>query len=814
MASQQPDSPLENKPADTEESSKNIKNLEENSPEEKVVFWCDECGQKYRLPKHLSGKTGICFRCQAYLFIPSKSQEKPNPTKMIVFACAHCGSKQRKSRKLIGSEAVCANCGEKNIVPKKSKTSSLPKDGETPEERILFWCDYCGQKYRLPKHLSGKSGNCDRCGNDFIIPAESQLKPILKKTIIFPCKHCGQKQWKTIEQIGEKVECGKCGVVNTVPKESITRFTKPETEEKSRIFFWCCHCGQKYRLPRSMGGKAAVCDRCSNDFIIPTESQVEPTRKETIIFPCEHCGKKIQKTKDLAGTEIKCIECGKANIVPEKTKKSLFDLITPGSFEPVIAAEATKMNLIIPQRTPKPADASTHKPTQISIPEKKKAPPESASESLKPSASLQPESLIQEQFPEAPSKPVDEKDRDARIKIYPETEENILFWCNYCGQKYRLPHNLGGKRSACDTCQNDLFIPKESQLKQEIKPSIVFSCRHCGQKLWKPEELAGKEITCHKCNKRNNVPEKSPKTILDKITPIKLDNSFITHEATVTNMLLVGKPPVAPETEKAREITSEKKFKRKYDLNKAEDTGKEEESSPSLSREDYLGPQIIITEDPPTIQKVKNYFQRKAEKYFIFALFVLLIEYLINTYGERRRPSKTFVIFSAFSIAAIIILITWNYITYTPPSQTSKCRYNVTCTNPKCNFNEIRKFEDITKGKCSKCSSQVGLAYRCRSCDKSFVYDEVKSKRELKSKVIRDANRKAKWTGEKVNIQSTLFNNRIIKKCPYCRSEDVYYVTVKQAEKEAEQAALEKEFQQIDKKVAEKKKKQKNRKKK
>lgn len=351
----------------------------------------------------------------------------------------------------------------------------------------------------------------------------------------------------------------------------------------------------------------------------------------------------------------------------------------------------------------------------------------------------------------------------------------------------------------------------ESQIKPELKPSIVFKCSHCGQKLWKPEELAGKEVTCHECNKRNTVPEKSAKSILNKITPIKLDDSFITHEATVTNMIVVGKPPVDPTAARPKETPHEKRFKPQI-IHKTAQSGtdnEEVESSPSLHKEAYLGPQIIITEDPPTIQKIKNYFQRKAEKYFIFALFVLFIEYLINTYGEKRRPSKTFIIFSAFSIAAIIILLTWNYVTYTPPSKTSKCPYNVTCTNPKCGLNEICKFEDVTKGTCSKCSSHVGLAYRCRACKKNFVYDEVKSKRELKAKIIRDANRKAKWTGKKIKIKNTLFNNRIVKKCPYCRSENVYYVTVKQARKEAEQAALEKELQEIDKKVAEKKKKRK-----
>lgn len=374
MSSEQADSPLDNNIAEAEDSSKETETATESTEEEQILFWCPECGQKYRLPKDSAGETGICFKCKAYLFIPSKSQEKPVPTKMIVFACAHCGSKQRKARKLAGTEVKCVECGEKNIVPEKSKISSLAKDGDEPEDRILFWCHYCGQKYRLPKHLSGKPGKCDRCHNGFIIPDETQTKPTLKETTVFPCEHCGQKQWKATEQVGEEIECKKCGKKSIVPSESkISPLTKTETDEKSRIFFWCSHCGQKYRLPGEMAGKTANCDKCQNDFVIPIESQVKPERKESITFPCEHCGKKIKKTKDLAGTQVNCRECGRENIVPEKSKKSLFDLISSREKnDPFITAEATRMNLKLPPQMTQPTISAEEAPVEINLPKKKR----------------------------------------------------------------------------------------------------------------------------------------------------------------------------------------------------------------------------------------------------------------------------------------------------------------------------------------------------------------------------------------------------------------------------------------------------------
>ena len=762
MTSKHPDSSLE------ENNTAKAEDIAEETSEAKVLFWCAECGQKYRLPQELSGKAGICFKCQSYLFIPGKSQTTPPASSVINFPCKHCGKKQRKAKKLADTEVKCTECGGKNIVPKKSKISSLAKPGTAPEERTLFWCNYCGQKYRLPKHLAGKSGSCDRCHNDFVIPDKSQAKPTLKKTTVFPCKHCGKKQWKEIELIGKEIECSECGGKNTVPgKSKILPLTELETEKKNRIFFWCCHCGQKYRLPRHMAGKMACCDKCQNDFIIPKESQVKPERRETIIFPCEHCGKKMRKPRELAGKKIKCRECDKENIVPEKSKKSLIDIVTPKKlFDPFLTAEATKMNLKIPQQRTAPSSfLKEQAAVEIGLTQKK-------TEQLK-------------------------------------AEERILFWCGYCKQKYRLPQDLAGKTAFCDNCQNDLFIPYESQTKPEPKKAITFPCQYCGKKLCKPQKLAGTEITCHKCGEKIVVPKKS---LLQKVTPIRLRDASIVTEATRTNLVAVGRPPIdrhiPPGERFIAKPPPEKVFKSKAVYDKAPI---EEEISVSPGKDAYIGPQIIITEDLPTIHKIKNYFQQKAERYFIFAVCVVFVDYLINTYGEDRRPSKTFIIFSSFTIAAIILLSAWNYITYKPPSKTNKCRYNVMCTNPKCNLNEIRRLEDITKEKCSKCSKRIGLTYRCRNCNKTFVYDEVESKKKLKAKNIRDANRKAKWHGKKAKAKDTLFSNNIIKKCPDCRSENVYYVTVRQAEEEAEQKVIEKELQKIDKKVAgAKKRKKKN----
>ena len=761
MALKHPDSTHEENSNITPEKTEAVA---ESAADDKILFWCSECGQKYRLPKDSAGETGICFKCQGYLFIPTKSQKKPPSIKNVFFPCIHCGSKQRKARKFIGEEVKCSECGEKNTVPEKSRRSALSKKGKKPEERILFWCHYCGQKYRLPKHLAGKSGSCDRCFNDFIIPNKTQDKPSVKETIVFPCDRCGHKLWKPVEEIGKEISCGKCTAKNIVPKESSTSsLTKPEIEAKARILFWCRHCGQKYRLPLDMAGKGANCDKCHNDFIIPTESQNKPERREAIFFPCEHCGKRIQKLKELAGTKIDCAECGRENTVPEKSRKSLFELFSSRKYDkPIVSPEATRMNLRLPQQMTKPSiSPEKEAPEEINLPKKKSSPKPAPEPEEYPEEELPEEELAQEdyfdeeataahsileefpteeehpeeEYPEEPpeepparpsskrtqrsiklnldtisrpgekpiqirpkaekapekrsagpspektqrniklnldtiSRPgekpiqihaktkeapkkgtadlnpdktqrsiklspesisapgkkakrsqavppaektqrgikpssdaistskdgqaeppakktkskikmkpkeapkmtryptrtflkseedefqdgaelqdgaVPQENPNAPIRIFPETEQNIIFWCGYCKQKYRLPHSLSGKKSFCDNCKNNLFIPSVSQTKPQIKDTIAFSCKSCEKQLWKPKELAGTEIICHECGEDNIVPEKSEKSLLQKITPMKLHNKFITDEPTKTNMIVVGQPTIDPD---------------------------------------------------------------------------------------------------------------------------------------------------------------------------------------------------------------------------------------------------------------------------
>lgn len=206
--------------------------------------------------------------------------------------------------------------------------------------------------------------------------------------------------------------------------------------------------------------------------------------------------------------------------------------------------------------------------------------------------------------------------------------------------------------------------------------------------------------------------------------------------------------------------------------------------------DDYLSPQILITEDPPAIHRLKNYFQQKAEKYFFFAMLTIFVDYLIDTYGDDYRPSKTFVLFCTLMLTGIMALGTWKYVTYEPPDDATNCRYNVKCTKSKCKFKGIHRFKDIYNQRCPKCSDPLGLIYRCNYCGQEFIFNEKEERRKHKANLIKAAKLKQKWQGgERVRIPKTMYNTRLVRKCPFCRSNDVYYVTVKMAEKEAAERA-------------------------
>ena len=698
---------------------------ETTAPDDRILIWCNYCGQKYRLRKELAGKTGTCDECNNDFFIPSISQTKAELKKSISFRCEHCNKKLLKPEKLAGKEITCHGCNKKVTVPENVEEEDSPIDllepyivaettrtdlkiatptpkTESPEEeKILFWCNCCGQKYRLPRRLDGKSGVCSKCKNFLFIPHVSQSKPELKKTISFPCEYCGKKQLKAQDLAGTETTCYHCSKKYTVPaksKKSLIQIVNPisllepflvaETTRtdlplpEDKILFWCSHCGQKYRLPRNLDGKAGICTKCQSYLFIPHVSQTKPKLEWSVVFPCKYCGQKLRKSRKLAGTEVKCKHCSKKVIVPAKSKIS-----------------------VLPQKGSSP-------------------------------------------------------------------EERILFWCSYCAQKYRLPQHLAGKTGTCDNCQKHFVIPKESQTKPDLKNTINFPCADCGKILWEDVDIIGVEVQCSRCGEGNIVPEESDKTLVRKLESKKLSKLPISHRsmpgdpmpAGLSTELKIKAKAEVKATIKAQRSSSTDENSSIKDIPKndaisiselAAKTAIEKSNTSKIPSIPSRKTQIIITENPPTIHKMKNYFHEKAEKYFIFAMFIVVIDYIIDRCEAGHRPSKAFILVCTFTFAAIILLGSWNFSMASPPDKIINCRYNITCC--KCGHNEIRRFKDVSKQTCTKCHQHVGFTYKCDKCNKYFPYNKVK-----KSK----GN-----TGD----------DTAIIKCPFCHSEDIHYVIPKKS---------------------------------
>lgn len=692
--------------------SKNPGQTPATADNDRVVMWCSYCGQKYRLRKAHAGKVGTCDECHNDFIVPAISQTKPELKKSIVFRCEHCNKKLFKPEKLAGTEITCHGCGAKVIVPEELNEEDSPmgllepylvaettrtdlkiaippsKAESTEDDKILFWCNCCGQKYRLPRSMDGKSGICAKCKNFLFIPHVSQSKPELKKTIGFPCEHCGKKQLKPQELAGTETTCYHCSEKYIIPaksRKSLVQIVNPisllepflvaETTRTDisvpddKILFWCSHCGQKYRLPRNLSGKAGICTKCQNYLFIPHVSQTKPKLEWSVVFPCKYCGQKLRKARKLAGTEVKCKHCSRKVIVPEKSQIS-----------------------VLPQKGESP-------------------------------------------------------------------EERILFWCSYCSQKYRLPQHLAGKTGTCDNCQKHFVIPEVSQTRPELKKTIVFSCADCGKTLWETEDLIGVEVQCSRCGEGNIVPDKSEKTLTQGL------ESKMQSETPVAPAPMPGDPIQAG-------ISDEEKAKAKAELkalikaqrangskdtaettipSQTETTAKEPDIKPNAPKSKKT--QIVITDNPPSIHRVKNYFHEKAEKYFIFAILVIAVDYIIDAIEAERRPSRAFIVLCSFAVSGIILLGTWNFVMAEPPAKTINSRYSTTCF--KCGHSEVCRLENIAGQTCSKCHHRVGFTYMCDKCHKSFPY----------------------VPGKKVKLDSGEKEATI--RCPFCHSENVHYVIPK-----------------------------------
>ncbi len=98
-----------------------------------IIFRCKLCRQKYRLSKDLAGNVATCAKCKRNMVVPSTSDVlsgrlvKPEDT--IVFWCKDCGAKYRLNNKLIGQQVECTRCKSYFPVPEVSEIAPPKQAG-------------------------------------------------------------------------------------------------------------------------------------------------------------------------------------------------------------------------------------------------------------------------------------------------------------------------------------------------------------------------------------------------------------------------------------------------------------------------------------------------------------------------------------------------------------------------------------------------------------------------------------------------------------------------------------------------------------
>ncbi|QSH41276.1 hypothetical protein P0136_08875 [Lentisphaerota bacterium ZTH] len=245
------------------------------SQPDKILFWCKKCGQKYRLGREFAGKKAKCNKCGGSLPVPHLSEAEPpdkslpaqpeainSQPEKITFWCKVCGQKYRLGREFAGKEACCNKCGSSLPVPHESEIDPAIKNRAQSglynkyepeqEDKVLFWCKKCGQKYRLPREVIGQRAVCSNCREEFTVPAASESGPPPKNT---------------------KYKIAKARSI-----KSIDQALKMAHGEKEDIICWCKQCGQKYRLWKTFAGKKAECTRCGQMISVPLNSESGPPK--------------------------------------------------------------------------------------------------------------------------------------------------------------------------------------------------------------------------------------------------------------------------------------------------------------------------------------------------------------------------------------------------------------------------------------------------------------------------------------------------------------------------------------------------------
>jgi len=384
----------------------------------------------------------------------------------------------------------------------------------------------------------------------------------------------------------------------------------------------------------------------------------------SIRFRCKNCNQKYELDDDCSGATLDCDRCKNPMVVPPESE------IPP----------STK------KETPAPSG---------------EVPPTSA-----------PEAKVQE------------------IRIASSTAKNqatddIVFRCNTCNQKYRLPRSTAGQIAECSICNKEMVIPTppdNAPASAASKENVTLWCKSCGQRLCLPKELAGQEGECTKCKKVFIIPAESEAKLSGMLSRLRQEVS----EKRDAPAKIIPKP-AAPVSGSPAPVTPK--------------------AAPAKPPE----PEAEKTETKTAINSIK-YVLEIPERTYFFISFSLLIDKLMQT-KLLHRMSRKLIIFLFIITTLLMTLITYCGMEIYQRKAKNELHVNVMCAN--CNLCQSRVIKNIATAKCSKCKGPIGFQWKCNTCGKIFTRIERIS--------------------EDNPIQCDKIDTLTPPVCPYCNSAAVKY---------------------------------------
>ncbi|MFA6101458.1 MAG: hypothetical protein WCV67_01570 [Victivallaceae bacterium] len=360
-------------------------------------------------------------------------------------------------------------------------------------------------------------------------------------------------------------------------------------------------------------------------------------------------------------------------------------------------------------------------------------------------------------------------------------EDDIIFRCKICQQKYRLPRDLAGQVAECAKCKRNMVVPVKSDdwAKDTEKPDddIVFWCKACGVKYRLDKELVGQRVECTRCKSTFPVPKESetgpPKNLVGQkpvnnkqavTAPATSANDKIMSIAPVNNSTAIPELPKETPESRLDRIPAKtappvlEKEKTAAAANIAGNKGEKKSDSGNVL---HIDPEMEKThttiEMTKTVTLMVKYIIKLPRNNILFSWGSVVIDWLAQFGIFRWIPKRIFAyIFILAALTGMLYLTSGFFRTKDDPPT-----YQLHTICAQCSNREIRNIIDPDDAVCSKCKSKIGYAWQCEECGKYFP------KLNTEKTIINDPKLSRH---EKIGlIKPTV--------CPHCRSSKVHYVT-------------------------------------